>query len=197
MTETNKEIIITASGRAVNPFALRGEDICIEDIAASLSRQCRFNGHTNEHYSVAQHSMHVAQYLGHKRFGDRLVFAALLHDASEAYIGDMVRPVKINMPDFARLEDDIQTKIWRWAGLEVDAEDRRFIDAVDSAIIANEARAFFPPRAWRSWPQPYIGLPLHFKLEGWPPALAERRFLQFYRGLKKALNKEAAYERDY
>src|SRR5689334_10911717 len=77
----------TFSGEPFWPLDPQPEDIRIVDIAHALSLQCRFNGHTKFHYSVAQHSLIMS-------FNVPLQFAleALLHDAAEAYIGDLIRP---------------------------------------------------------------------------------------------------------
>ena len=190
-------IIITRSGTPVNPYRLEEEMIRIDDIAHALSRLCRYNGHTEAHYSVAQHSIHVAQYLGHVKFDDRLVFAALLHDAPEAYLGDMIRPVKRGMREYTELENEIRERIWRWAGLFPDREARQYISAVDAAIIANEVQAFFTEKARRNWPLTYAGLPLHFRLKAWPAEVARRRFLELYHSLKKSILSEAIRERHY
>lgn len=77
----------TFTGNKVYPLDLRPSEIDISDIAQALSMQCRFAGHTKFHYSIAQHSVYCAQLAEHK-------LEALLHDASEAYLVDLPRPVK-------------------------------------------------------------------------------------------------------
>lgn len=86
--ETSAEIN-TYSGRVVRPLQLRAEDVDIVDIAHSLAMTCRFNGHTRGHYSVAQHSIVLSRIVP-----SSLAFYALLHDAAEAYVHDVVRPLK-------------------------------------------------------------------------------------------------------
>src|SRR6478735_5150229 len=81
--------IQTFTGRQFHPLAPLPEDICLEDIAHALSCTARFGGHTTSFYSVAQHSVLVAQYTP-QAYRQQ----ALLHDASEAYLGDMPRPLK-------------------------------------------------------------------------------------------------------
>lgn len=88
----------TISGRAVDLFLPKRETIVIEDIAASLSRIPRFNGHTREFYSVAQHCYLVSRYLEHQSLASEpefttLLLAGMLHDAHEAYLGDITSPV--------------------------------------------------------------------------------------------------------
>lgn len=90
MTTINQvmSFIRTFSGKLVDPINLTPDDICIEDIAHALSNQCRFSGHVRRFYSVAEHSVRVMK----KCSVDPL--AALLHDASEAYLVDLPRPLK-------------------------------------------------------------------------------------------------------
>lgn len=86
--------IITYTGKHVDPFDIRTTDVCIEDIAHSLSLQCRFNGHCKRFYSVAEHCINVAEYLQERFNTGSLSLCGLLHDAAETYIGDVVRPIK-------------------------------------------------------------------------------------------------------
>lgn len=81
--------IVTYSGRVMRPLEPEGADFCIEDVAHSLANQCRFTGHTARFYSTAQHSVLVSEIVP---TSDR--FVALMHDASEAYLSDISRPVK-------------------------------------------------------------------------------------------------------
>ncbi len=77
----------------------RIDDVAIEDIAHGLAYQCRFNGQTKTFYSVAQHSLMVMSLVP-----EHIQFSALLHDAAEAYLGDMVKPLKNLFPEFSRIE---------------------------------------------------------------------------------------------
>ncbi len=86
--------IRTFTGRLVDPWALLPEDIFIEDIAHSLSQQCRFTGHTRRFYSVAEHCLLVAAILSETNFSRRIILGGLIHDAGEAYFGDMAGPSK-------------------------------------------------------------------------------------------------------
>jgi len=86
----------TYSCKRFDPICPRAEDIDIRDIAHALSQICRFGGHCREFYSVAQHCVHVAEIVAayDKAPSDDLRAWALLHDAAEAYVGDIVRPIK-------------------------------------------------------------------------------------------------------
>lgn len=80
----------TWSGRRFFPLDPRPDEVFIEDIAHALSNQCRFNGHTTIFYSVAEHCYHCS-----KQVPPEFALEALLHDAAEAYIGDIIRPLKL------------------------------------------------------------------------------------------------------
>ena len=96
----------TASGRLVYPLDLDPEDVDLGDIAYSLSNLCRFGGHTNRFYSVAEHSVRVSQKCLKK---DALT--GLLHDASEAYLVDLPRPVKVYLSEYRQYEEKVQRVI--------------------------------------------------------------------------------------
>ena len=102
--KTKNKKIKTFSGKFVDPLAMRVEDIYIVDIAHALSNECRYAGHCPEFFSVAQHSMNVA-FTAWKLTGDiETTFAALLHDASEAYLKDMPSPVKWRLRQYVAAE---------------------------------------------------------------------------------------------
>lgn len=105
--------IRTFTGIMFNVFNPKPEDVCIEDIAHALSNLCRFNGHTVKFYSVAEHSLKCAELVPKQH---RL--AALLHDASEAYLVDLPSPIKIAIPDYINIEDKLMRVIARKFGFE-------------------------------------------------------------------------------
>lgn len=92
-------VIRTFTGNYIDVTNPQPENICIEDIAHALSNSCRFGGHTMQFYSVAEHSMRVAELVG-----PHFKLAALLHDASEAYLIDMPTPIKLLLPDYNKIE---------------------------------------------------------------------------------------------
>lgn len=119
--------ITTHRGRRIDYKNFSAEDVKIEDIAHALSHVCRFGGHSSRHYSVAEHSLLVAEMVP-----DDMKLAALLHDASEAYISDIVSPVKRMLPDYRKLENQIELAIDEKFGLNwgrracKSCEDRRY-----------------------------------------------------------------------
>ena len=110
-----KDSIRTVSGKYVNVFDTDPDTISIEDIAHALAHQPRFGGHLSEFYSVAQHSFLCYVNVN----GDSAVkFSALMHDASEAYLLDMPKPIKINMPQYNDVEDKLMKVISNKFGFE-------------------------------------------------------------------------------
>jgi hypothetical protein len=98
--------IRTFSGKYIDPLNPNPDLICIEDIAHSLSMQCRFGGHTRQFYSVAQHSVMCAL-----KLPDELKLAGLLHDASEAYLMDIPSPVKRRLTNYKEIENNLMKVI--------------------------------------------------------------------------------------
>lgn len=124
------------SGREVDIFNLKPNDIDIEDIAHALSNLCRYGGHCLFHYSVALHSVLCSYEKGTPV--EKLAF--LLHDASEAYVNDLVRPIK-HRPEFEhyRLEEDkIQEIIFNKFDLEFPFQKR--VHDVDNQVLVKELR---------------------------------------------------------
>lgn len=93
--------IRTYTGKKVYPLNPEIETININDIAHALSLICRYVGHVSDHYSVAQHSYIISKYLNYDII---LAKWGLLHDAPEAYICDIPRPIKPHFPGYAEIE---------------------------------------------------------------------------------------------
>jgi hypothetical protein len=168
----------TVSGRRVNPLDPELEQLDIEDIARALGNLCRFGGHCRTFYSVAQHSVIVSQ-LVEERGGDAEdVFAALMHDAAEAYLGDMPHPLKHRSAlgaAFKEAEKHLEAAIRERFAIKPDVPE---IKRADRALLATERRAFSAER-WH-WPELDGVEPLELDLEGWPPAEATKSFLARY-----------------
>lgn len=164
----------TISGRWVNPFDPDPEQIDIGDIARALSNQCRFGGHCRAFYSVAQHSVHVSE-LVEQRGGDvEDVFAALMHDAGEAYLGDMPHPIKHRSPlgaAFREAEAHLERAIHERFGIRTVVPE---LKPADRALLATERRAL-SAETWH-WPELEGIEPLDLELRAWSPDEAEREF---------------------
>lgn len=159
----------TYTGGQFYPLAPHVQDINIVDIAHALSLQCRYNGHVRRFYSVAEHCIHLSRFVP-----PEYALWALLHDATEAYVGDMVRPLKISMPDFCAAEDRVMEAIAERYGLDTAVMPQVVKDA-DTRILVDEKRALMStsPAAWTVDGMEGIGV----KIEAWQPRVAEHWYL--------------------
>jgi len=130
-------VILTASGGYFNFENPDPASINIHDIAHALSHLCRFTGHTGSFYSVAQHSVMVSR-LSPKK----LALEGLLHDASEAYLGDVSSPLKALLPDYRRIEDNVQLAIAH--AFDLDYPFSLNIHYADMVALATERRDLMP-----------------------------------------------------
>lgn len=168
--------IQTYTGRRFYPLDPNPDDVCIEDIAHALAMICRFNGHTREFYSVAEHSV-----LGSYVVPKFEALAFLLHDSTEAYIADVSRPVKRTpeMAAYRTAEARLANTIAPVFGLERDAFYSPYVAATDQAMLALEARSLLPYDPWMD----DLPASADVTLELWGPSEAERRFLARYEEL--------------
>lgn len=138
--------IQTYTGKKFDVRQPRPEDVCWLDIAHSLAQQCRFNGHTKHFYSVAQHC-----YLMSLHIPPQFALYALLHDAAEAYIGDMPEPVKQLFPEFTVMEDMLLSCIYKAAGIpEPSAEALAAVKEYDLRMLLTEKQQLLgeSPEPW-------------------------------------------------
>jgi hypothetical protein len=163
----------TATGRQFWPLDPRADDIDIEDIAHALSMMCRFGGHCDRFYSVAEHSVLVSENVPPE---DALW--ALLHDASEAYIADIVRPAKRFIAGYKDIEAGIMSAVRIRFNLSRD--EPASVKRADNAILADEAAQIMgtKPKDW-ILPEPPLGV----RIIGLSPAGAKLAFLNRYRAL--------------
>lgn len=156
--------IRTSSGLYMNVFEPTYDMICIEDIAHSLSQQCRFGGHLPEFYSVAQHSVMCSQ-----KVQAPYKMQALMHDASEAYLLDMPSPIKKGLRDYKELENRLMTII---AGRYEFAWPMQLpVQEVDEWMLHFE------------WEVLMLRKPLAGGFNCWSPKKAKRLFLESFNHL--------------
>ena len=131
--------IMTYTKKMFDPLHPNAELIDIEDIAHTLSMLCRANGHFKSFYSVAQHSINCMKEAKARGYSDRIQLACLLHDASEAYLSDVTRPVKAELPRYKEIEAPLQETIWnKWLDQPLTEEERKQVFDIDDAILAHE-----------------------------------------------------------
>lgn len=143
--------IETLNRKYVDPLNMAVSDIDIEAIAHALSHQCRFNGYTSRHYSVAEHSYYVsclveaaARDAGHDEADTvALALQALLHDATEAYLVDIPRPLKSALPEYKGIE----LRLWAamCAKFDLDLTMHPSVIEADMRICVTEKLALLSP----------------------------------------------------
>lgn len=154
----------------------------IEAIANSLSNICRYTGHVNRFYSVAEHCVLVS-----KAVPERYALEGLLHDASEAYVGDVSSPLKRLLPDYRKIEDNVQDALAKTFGLvypfpkEIHDADKRLYWA---------ERATIAPGPDKLWHQD-LRASRKVTPAGMTPLMAKRYFLSRY---KELTNERERYE---
>ena len=163
----NGDWMQTITGRKFWPIDPRPEDIDIYDIAHALSMMCRFNGHCKWFYSVAEHSVYVSDLCP----PDYAVWG-LLHDASEAYIADIVKPAKPYIAGYREAENRIMAAVCERFGLPMDQP--QCVKEADNAILADEAAQIMGPHP-DEWYLP--SAPSGTKILGLTPSKAKKLFL--------------------
>jgi hypothetical protein len=187
--------IQTYSGVQFWPLQPRAEDVRLLDIAHALSLTCRFNGHCSTFYSVAQHSVLVAEEVCTRglfldsppKVRENGIRAALLHDAAEAYLSDVCRPIKPLLVGYQEIEKRLSTVILEALSVWVSPELELIIKYRDNVLLATEARDLMGPHpaAWVELPPP-----MKATIQPWSPAEAEARFLSWFPVEAAAAGKE-------
>ncbi len=161
--------IVTFTGKRFYPLAPRVEDIDIVDIAHALSNICRFTGHCSTFYSVAQHSILCAQMAP-----VWLKASMLLHDASEAYLCDLSRPVKHakGMESYRTAEQRLQNLVGQRFGVEFSDP---LVHEIDNRMLMTERRDLTNVvQSWSVGVGPYVDL----SINPMTPGQAKWEFLQ-------------------
>jgi uncharacterized protein len=167
----------TYSGKQFWPLDPKPDEIFMEDIAHALSLMCRYGGHSIMFYSVAEHCCHIHDYLD-----DEFKTWGLMHDASEAYIVDIPRPLKPFLAGYKDAERKVMDAVCDRFGM--DHHEPPIVKNADTRILGDEQRQVMsaPPAPWY-----HTGDPLGVKIQFWAPERAESEFLDraYARGLLK------------
>ena len=129
--------IQTYSGKKITIRHSEDNEYTLIDIAHALSLQSRFVGHTEKLYSVAQHSVIVSQVMP-PQTPIKTKLIALLHDASEAYLGNVSRPLKRFLIHYRDIEEAMQAGIYKYYDLEPTAEELEMVKFYDNCVLAIE-----------------------------------------------------------
>lgn len=176
-----KSCITTLSGNWFDILKPEDYEYDIKEIGHSLSNLCRYTGHTNEFYSVAEHSVLVSRIVP-----EPLALCGLLHDASEAFLGDVSSPLKKLLPEYKRIEDNVQKAIAKHFSLpypyphEIHEADKRMYWQERQTVANNGIRDGL-------WHQ---NLRATRKVEavGMSPTMAYRMFMQRYKEIERNNN---------
>ena len=167
--------ILTSSGRYFNLLEPRAEDVCIAEIAHALSHICRFTGHVHTFYSVAEHRFHASFIVP-----PEYALQALLHDAAEAYIGDVASPLKRLLPDYKAIEERVEAAVLQHFGLPEQLHP--CVKEADLVMLATEQRDLLPAHS-DEWAVLKDIKPLTGRIHPWPAQVARQYFLVRYRHL--------------
>lgn len=169
--------ILTHSGKKVDLLEPKPEMFDIRDIARGLANTCRFGGHTLRYYSVAQHSV-----LASRHVQQAFAFDALMHDAAEAYLGDVTAPLKALLPDYKAIEARFEAALFSHFGVGYPLSG--YVKHIDRVLLATERRDLMPAND-DEWPELGGVVPLGRSIRPMGAELAEKVFLQRFEELKR------------
>lgn len=171
MSKRRGDWIQTFTGKAVYPLDVRAGDVDIVDVAHALGMLCRYGGHARFFYSVAEHCVLLSNAVP-----PHLAYAALMHDAAEAYLVDVPRPIKGELGRYREIEADIMVAVCASYGMS--PAELREVSDYDTRILTDERRQVMgpAPKAWHD-----TGDALGVQIAGLDPASAKAAFLRrFY-----------------
>ena len=173
--------ITTFSGQRFDFTKFEPDTVRITDIAHSLAHLCRYNGHTQKFYSVAEHSCLIHDWVlqeygsdhnpDHRSTIQQHARTALFHDAAEAYVGDMVKPLKPQFPDYHEYSLRLQQEICYVLRIGWPFPD--IVKEADRRIQRDEIEKFWPQGTARTFDFKALGV----LIEGWGPRVAEMEFI--------------------
>lgn len=163
----------TYTGRQFFPLDPLPEEVDILDIAHALSNMCRYAGHCDRFYSVAEHSVYVSQVVD-----PRHAFVALMHDAAEAYVMDVPRPLKRHLSDHGWIEEGVWHAISEKFELPEVIPDEVWV--ADNAVLLAEAKQILKPHP-APWDVP--GEPANVRIACHRPSTAKLMFLDRFEEL--------------
>ena len=180
----DRNCISTINHIRFDPTKPKAEYIEIDDIAHALSYITRANGHFNKFFSVARHSINCAEEAKLRGYSVRVQLLCLLHDAAEAYIGDMTRPLKMRIPEFGVIEKEYQKIIFTKYIGELTDEEIRLTREIDDAMLYNEFLKYNGETLLEDKPE------IHIDLDATVKSIDDTKaeFLSRFNELTKALN---------
>ena len=172
--------ITTFSGTHFDPVNPEENLIEVKDIAHALSLLCRANGHVQFFYSVAQHAIACTKEAKARGLSERIQFGCLLHDASEAYLSDITRPIKKKLTVYLEIESNLQKAIWnKFFKIPLTAEELKQIFEIDDDMLSYEFKHLMP----ESINNHYEKIQADIRCEYVDPERIEQEFLRLYEAL--------------
>jgi 5'-deoxynucleotidase YfbR-like HD superfamily hydrolase len=159
------------SGGRFYPLDPQPGEVNIRDIAHALSMTCRYTGHCLRRYSVAEHSVLVSLHVA-----PAFALEGLLHDAAEAYLADVAKPVKAALPQLVAIEDEIHAAVAERFGLPIRLSAE--VKSIDHRILADERALLLPRSRVEEWFPAGEPQRLDAEIECLEPWAAELRFLE-------------------
>lgn len=178
------DYIGTFTGKHLHFLNPNPEEVCIEDIANALGNCCRYSGHVKRFYSVAEHSIIMANYVYNETRNAEFALTALMHDATEAYLVDVPRPIKPHLEGYMDIEESLSNVIFEKFNIQPMGE---YIHYLDTNIVRNEAEILF--KDIPDWVQYYEKIP-NVELLNLSPSEAGKLFMEtfeYYINLRESL----------
>lgn len=164
------------SGRYFDLADPKPDQFTLADIAAGLSKICRYNGQIDRFYSVAEHSVWCAIQAAVDGHPTTCVAATLMHDSPEAFVGDVCRPLKRMLSNYADIERRAEAVIW--GKYDLPTEFGTVVAEIDNAMLIAEKRVMFS-RDDVVWQSEANTRTLITPFAHWTPAEAQERFLEW------------------
>jgi len=172
----------TLTGKMIDLEDFKPEDVDLFEIANALSNQGRYNGQTKLFYSVAEHSVLLAQRAKAGGMDENIQRALLMHDASEAYVGDIVYHLKGRFPFFKELENKIIKVIFDKFEIKIDAIEA-IVNSMDRAICIDEMHDLMYKVDPELFKDPAMA-PLNVTIKRWKPLEAKEEFMKLAKELR-------------
>lgn len=177
--------ITTYTGKHFDPTNPDMTAVDIRDIAHALSLICRGNGQVKTFFSVGQHCINAALEAEKRGCSKRVILACLIHDASEAYLSDVPRPLKASMLEYTRTEDRLLDLIYeKFLGSTLTGEEQKIVKSIDNDLLYYDLKELLNEKSEGSAPKLYIDLNYDFV----PFKLVEQAYLDLYHQYKLFTN---------
>ena len=164
--------IQTFTGKRLDLDPPNPDQINIEDIAHGLSMLCRFNGQCTRFYSVAEHSVHVSH-----EIAPEFALVGLLHDAAEAYLGDVPSPLKGQLGQFKTFEKQMEEAVGEKFGIDYEMFVSKELKRADVQLLIDE-KAVLMVEAPEPWPPGAPEIKDTNRIKCWAPEEAKAKFLE-------------------